>query len=110
MRTAFALTDESPLHPEPIVVDDVAYLIRLGTQTVAPAEIPASDYDALHTQLQRELGEAVVGAQAARMTLVLNQPGEYVGFVRSVLDEAVASGDLVVREELFLPPDPVEEL
>lgn len=110
MRIAFQLTADAPLHGSFVEVDGVNYIVRLSERVEAPAEIPAEEFTAIHTQLRDQLVSGAIGDVNQQAALALNMPGAMSPIITDLLDEALESGDLQLKASFFAAPDPVDEI
>lgn len=101
-RIAFSLTAEQPVHPSPVVVNDVAYLVRLDSRE-QPGDSPsASDLAAVENELRDALVEAVVGPSAFRNRVLLNANDTALApTIAAVLEEDIAARRIRLRERVF---------
>ncbi len=110
MRAAFALSDDAPLHSELIRVDEQDYIIRM-IERVVPDEAPEGELASIRAELQRSIADTLVDSRGARVRLTLHLDQPYAPVVQQLLDDALASGDIRLREKLFRvdPADSDEE-
>lgn len=110
VRQAFALTPDAPVIPEFVEVDGTLFIVRLRARTTPEGDaIPQAELDRLADDLAAERANALVGAELARVRLLMHAPQELGPAITHLLDAARAGGALRINERAFAV-DPTAEL
>lgn len=111
MKLAFSLKKDAPLHPTPVLVDGVPFIIRLKDHVAAPATPIAKDLAQVETELRVQLLETAIGESKQRARLLVHAAAGDSGwspYLKAILDGAVAAGTYKVNEPLFVAEPEVE--
>ncbi len=111
MKLAFSLKKEAPLHPTPVLVDGVPFIVRLKDRVAAPNPPAAKDLAQLETELRVQLLETAIGETKQRARLLVHAAAgdaPWSPYLKAILDGAVSGGNYKVNEPLFVVEPEVE--
>ena len=111
MKLAFSLKKEAPLHPTPVLVDGVPFIVRLKDHVAAPSPAVAKDLAGLENELRTQLLETALGEMKQRARLLVHAAAgdpSWSPYMKAILDGAVSGGGYKVNEPLFVVEPEVE--
>ncbi|TVR04653.1 MAG: hypothetical protein EA398_01455 [Deltaproteobacteria bacterium] len=101
-RVAFELRDDSPVHPEPIRVGEVDYLVRLQSRERPESAPDPEALQAIEDELRSALVESVVGPAAFRSRVLAHQgDSDLAPLLRGILEEEITNRRIRLRDRVF---------
>lgn len=101
-RIAFALSESSPLHPEPVEVDGSTYIVRLLSRSTSDDPEIAS---AAERALRAELSDNFLRLDSAKRRLLLHDSNaELPSFLQETLREAITKRQVRFRANILEIP------